>query len=1200
LSPAIVARLLPLVALAVTTGLLGFTIHKGRRLGLTKRPLLLGGLILGALPLLYLELVWLELLSPRYLRFEHETLAPICAAAVGFVALRLCRVPGTTTRVRRVTTELFVMLSAVALGLGVLAPEIGKPLDKLTILIAVDRSRSIDLVPNAESRLRAELDVAERSMGPDDRIGIIAFGADAAIEDPPRPRSDQRTPQRADVGRDATDLASAVRRSLAEVPPDTAARIVLLTDGVATRGDVLEAAASALAAEVPIDAVALDQRVVPDVRVVALRMPSRADEKEPMELRVVTSSPKAADVEIRIKRDEVLIRKARAKIEAGEDVLRIREIASSPGLHQYDVEITALDPALDQAPEDNAASAFVRVRGTSTALVLEGDPGKHVAMVHALEQAGFRVTSATTPGVPTDLAGFAGYDVVVLSDVRASDLAATQIDALASYTRDFGGGLVLMGGDRSMGPGGYARTAIEEVSPLSFDLKQERRRASLAEVISIDYSGSMGARVGSDTKLDLANEASARSASLLGAGDRLGVAHVDTTNAWTIPLGPVTNPKAIGAKIRSVGVGGGGIYVDLALDEAYSALARERVNLKHVLLFADGSDAERMAGCRTKVGDAFKRGITTSVVALGKGSDVPELEVLARVGGGRFYLIEDATRLPSVFTQETIIAAKSSINEVDFVPSLAAPSPALRGVDLSAAPALKGYVVTVPKGRAAVHLIGPENDPILASWSVGVGRSAAFTSDFKDRWGEKWTGFAAASRLFGQIARDVARKAEDPRVRLEADAVGGELHVRATVVGDDGRAQTFRRLAIAVGGPDGFTRKMSLEAVGAGAYAATIPLARPGKYLATAVDEISNEMVGSAGAVLNAGQEMRPTGTDRALLTRVASMTGGKVRDSLAGVFRDRATTRFAYKPLSAFLLVAAAAFLLLGVAARKFAMPEAVVNFLARRQAGRSQRRRERDERRSRDAGSAPTNEERGASAAATADALSRLATRPKSTESSAGDDARAAGGAAAIPWRAPPVSTESTSLSGAAPASATPPPASPTSPAHTKPTANAAGAAAGTKPKSAAEILLEKRRGQRSLPFLRRQPVLSHHRRGGRHPAPHVLRFDRPPVWPSFRLPRWEALSPRPLCDAAGDRRQPPARRPRGARVLPRERRSRRRRTARFRAPRGDLFGLLCRPERTHRCGVPHAPASSGGGRPRRLGRVVDWQHHRPLDDV
>ena len=1030
-------RALPFVALIVTVALLGAALLMGRRSGLTRRPILTAGLILGALPLLYLELVWMGLVSPRYLRFEHETLAPLTAACVGFIALRLCRLPGHSSPTRRGLTELGLVLGALAASLVVLGPELGKPLDKMTVLVAVDRSRSVDLVPSAEARIRAELEVAERGMRDDDRIGIIVFGADATTEDPPRPKSDQRTAQRAEVGRDATDLAAAVRRALAEVPPDTAARIVLLTDGVATRGDVLEAAASAVAAEVPVDAVPLEQRVVPDVRVVALRMPARADEKEPMELRLVTASPKPAEVEIRVKRDDVLIRKARAKIEAGEDVLRIREIAPAPGLHQYDVEITALDPTLDEAPEDNAASAFVRVRGTSTALVLEGDPGKETAMVHALEEAGFRVRSAGSAGVPADLAGLAGFDVVVLSDVRASDISASQVDALASYARDFGGGLLLMGGDRSMGPGGYARTSIEEVSPLSFDLKQERRRASLAEVISIDYSGSMGAKVGSDTKLDLANEASARSASLLGPGDRLGVAHVDTKNSWTIPLGPVTDPKAIGGRIRAVGVGGGGIYVDLALDEAYAALARETVNLKHLLLFADGSDAERMAGCRTKVGDAFKRGITTSVVALGKGSDVPELEVLARVGGGRFYLIEDATRLPSVFTQETIIAAKSAIHEVDFVPSPSAPSPALRGVDLASAPPLKGYVVTMPKGRASVHLVGPENDPILATWSVGVGRSAAFTSDLKDRWGVGWTHFPGATRLFGQVARDIARKAEDPRVRLEADATGGELHVRATVVGDDGRAQTFRRLAIAVGGPDGFARKMSLEAVGAGAYAATIPLARPGKYLATAVDEITNEMVGSAGAVLNAGQEMRPTGSDRALLGRVASMTGGKVRDTLAGVFLDRATTRFAYRPLSSPLLLAAALFLLFGVAARKVSPPEALVDALSRRRERRA-------------IASVATRPEivLQTRAEATADALSRVLSKVR-------DDAPRPAAVRPPPVMRPPpmATTPATPLRPGASASAE----------SLVPTATSAPPPAPPRTRSAAEVLLEKRRGKR-----------------------------------------------------------------------------------------------------------------------------------------
>jgi hypothetical protein len=492
-----------------------------------------------------------------------------------------------------------------------------------------------------------------------------------------------------------------------------------------------------------------------------------------------------------------------------------------------------------------------------------------------------------------------------------------------------------MGGDRSMGPGGFSRTPIEEISPVSFDLKQDRRRGSLAEVIGIDISGSMAASAGGHTKLELANEAAARSAALLGPGDRLGVEHVDTAVKWSVPLGPVTDKGAIDRAIRAVGPGGGGIYVDVTLIAGYAALSKETVNLKHMLLFADGSDAENMTpACRTMVSDALRGGITTSVVALGNGSDVPELEVLSRLGGGRFYLIEDANRLPAVFTQETILAARSSVVEKEFRVGRAAPSSILGGVQLAEAPALLGYVVTIPKGRASTLITGPDGDPVLAVWSAGVGRAAAFTSDLKDRWGVRWTEWGGAARLVAQLGRDITRKGEDGRVRVEADASGGELHVRATVVGDDGRAQSFRRLMVRVAGPDGYSRETALEATGAGAYAASIGLSRPGTYIAIAKDEQSGDVVGTAGAALSAGEELRPTGSDRALLGRVADMTGGRRRDTLAGIFGDRASRRFAYQDITALLIICAGFSLLFAVAARRFAIPEPLLEFVRKTRA--------------------------------------------------------------------------------------------------------------------------------------------------------------------------------------------------------------------------------------------------------------------------
>ena len=415
---------------------------------------------------------------------------------------------------------------------------------------------------------------------------------------------------------------------------------------------------------------------------------------------------------------------------------------------------------------------------------------------------------------------------------------------------------------------------------------------------------------------------------------------------WTVPMSPVRDPQAIGSDIRKVGVGGGGIYTDIALRAGYEALGKESVNLKHLLLFADGADAEQIAGCRAIVKEAYEHGMTTSVISLGRGSDSPELEVLSKIGGGRFYLIEDATKLPAVFTQETILAARSAIHESPFRVSVGMPAAPTRGIDFAKQPALEGYVVTVRKPRASVLLGGPEDDPVLAAWSVGIGRAAAFTSDYKDRWGQQWLAWPEAASLFGQLARDVARKADDPRVRLEADASSGELHVRADVVGDDGRAQTFRRLTAHVAGPDGFARDVPLEAVGAGRYAATMPLSRPGTYVAAAKDEVSGEPVGTIGAVLTAGEELRPTGSDRLLLGRVASMTGGKVRDTLAGLFDDRAARRFAYKSLVPWLALLSTLAMLLAVATRRIGVPDVFAVLSARARARREERLRRRADR--------------------------------------------------------------------------------------------------------------------------------------------------------------------------------------------------------------------------------------------------------------
>lgn len=893
-----------------------------------KRPALIGGVLLSVALAVYALLTHVGWVSEDYLRLSRSWAGGMGLLAASFLAVRYW--PRRSRGLRTHLEDLFLMLTVLALTLVIAGTEIGRPLDRLTVVVVVDRSRSIDLVPDAKQLVDRQLELAQTSMRDGDRIAIVSFGASAATEQPARTKDEPSLSQRPSFSRDGTDLEAALRRALAEVPPDSAARIVLLSDGVPTRGDVMAGAHAALAAQIPIDTLTLEQGRVADVRVVSVRAPARADAGESIDLRVVTQSPEPTEVEVRVLLDGQLIRQGKVEIGKGEDVLRLREKLPEAGLHRYDVEVTAADKELDFTGEDNAGSTFVRVRGAAVALVLEGDAGKSKFVADALRAAEFRVDEAGPMGVPADIGAMLGYDLIVLSDIQAGLLSSNQLAALAAYVRDFGGGLLLMGGDRGMGPGGFGKTPIEEVSPVSFDLKQDERRASLAEVIGIDISGSMGAQVGGKTKLELANEAASRSAQLLGPRDRLGVEHVDMEVHWTVPVAPVDDMVAIDRAIRSMPVGGGGILVPITLSEAYDALAKEEVNLKHVLLFSDGDDADQVEAGKPLAAAAFANGITTSVIALGDGKDTGHLEQLAKMAGGRYYLIEDATRLPAIFAQETILAARSALHEDPFRVSLGTLGQPGAGIDFSTAPELGGYVTTIPKSRATVHLLGPEDDPILATWSVGVGRSAAFMSDLKDRWGSEWTSWPPAARLLGQTARDIVRRAEDERVRLETSAAGGRLAVRATVVGDDGRADSFRRLKAHVVGPGGFVREIALEPSSTGSYSADLPIDRPGTYVVVARDEVSGDAVGTSGAVLSAGEELRPTGSDPGLLQRLVDLTGGEPRLSLRDVFKARTVRRFAFQDITPLLTLTAAVALLLAVAARKLGMPEALLEGVA------------------------------------------------------------------------------------------------------------------------------------------------------------------------------------------------------------------------------------------------------------------------------
>src|SRR3712207_1306367 len=119
-------------------------------------------------------------------------------------------------------------------------------------------------------------------------------------------------------------------------------------------------------------------------------------------------------------------------------------------------------------------------------------------------------------------------------------------------------------------------------------------------------------------------------------------------------------------------------------------------------------------------------GITLSTVGAGGGSN-PFLEQLAKEGGGRFYDAANPASIPDIFLKETQQVSGQQIVEETFFPILTSSSPILRGID--ELPQLLGYNGTTPKPAAQTVLVSARDDPILAQWQYGLGRSVAWTSD---------------------------------------------------------------------------------------------------------------------------------------------------------------------------------------------------------------------------------------------------------------------------------------------------------------------------------------------------------------------------------------------------------------------------------------------------------------------------------------
>lgn len=775
------------------------------------------------------------------------------------------------------------VLRAVVAALLVLAlarPIVDAPGGGRDVVLVIDRSRSMP----AESDTRA-LELVQRletKQGTRDRIAVVTFGREARIERPPIGGERFGQFQRA-VDGDGSDLAAALEAADGLASDQRQARVLVLSDGLATGADPRPAARRLGERGIPIDFRSLqrdDQRG--DAAVASLDVPAQVSEGEPFQFGATLQSDRARDVGYVLRRGGAVLARGRTSLRPGPNRLMFRDRLDQPGLAEYVLE---LEGHADAVSENDRARALVRVAGKPRVRVVRSD-GRRSALVASLEAAGFDVT--LTPAAPRTLEELDGLGALVLENVPASALGEQGLRVVTSWVRDAGGGLLMTGGRRAFGEGGYHRSALEEVLPVTMELREEQRRASIALGISMDRSGSMMATTPEGvTKMQLAAEGAVAALTLLSPGDEAAVWVVDTRPHVVFPLTKVEDGLSLDlvAAVRSEG---GGIYVGEALRAAAAELLGSRKATRHLILFSDVSDSEEPDDYRETLARLRAKEITVSVIGLGTATD-PDADLLreiADLGGGRLYFAETGTELPRLFSEETIVLARSAFVDGE-IPLAPAPDLALLGGLDAALPVLGGYNLTYARPDASVALRTTDENtaPIVAFRQAGLGRTAVFLGEADGEFSgglKRWNGHR---ELFSRLVRRVMHAGDDPRVLAKARREGHELHV--TVEVDDSAAEALSDPSVTMLSADGSATPtaVSLRREDAHVLGARLPIGSTGSLFP--IVQVGGRVLRVAPVTLPYAPEFEPrsAGEGRALLEELALLTGGQERVSVDAIY---------------------------------------------------------------------------------------------------------------------------------------------------------------------------------------------------------------------------------------------------------------------------------------------------------------------------
>ncbi len=680
------------------------------------------------------------------------------------------------------------------------------------------------------------------------------------------------------TGKVGSALADALELAGALIRHDGRGEILLYTDGMETGGDG-EAAAWRLADRgITVSSEEVNVERVDEAVLRSVEIPATGGAGATVDLFAEIETDQARQVELTIS----------SKDDGGEDA--VTEIKLKPGRQRVSCKcllrgegVTCRQVSL-RCPKDviktnNSLPVATYVNSPKKIGVLEGKSSSSTAQALGLLLEEAAVVEQIVPSSVTSADSLREIDFLVIPDMPASSVGDDALTAIRNAAID-GMGLLLTGGRRSFGSGGYANTSLTEILPVRFSQEIERRDPSATLVVIIDTSGSMGG-----ARVNLAKEIARLAIARLKPHDKVGVVEFYGSKRWAAPIQPASNAIDLQRALNRLSAGGGTVILP-AIEEAFYALKGVKTRTKHVLVLTDGGVEQ--GAFEPLIREMSDNAITLSTVLVGPGRHSSFLSQLAQWGRGRFYTAPDRYNLPEIIVKQPESSLLTPFVERPGSIICESDNQVVRGMDFTTAPELAGYVQTQARPTADVLLRSSFGHPVLVNWQYGLGQVSVFTSQLPGEWSEKLMQWPQCATLFSNLVRTIARPGPAEAISIKPVLRPGavELEIKTRLShGING----MEPLIITATDDKGNERERVADPVRADYWNVRFERLLPGTHH-LAVHTVDGRLAAQAAVAVPPVREVTSLGVNRDLFDGIAAIQNRALEK--AGIFRQSPATR--------------------------------------------------------------------------------------------------------------------------------------------------------------------------------------------------------------------------------------------------------------------------------------------------------------------